>query len=194
MADITLSDGEKLILLLLCDIHQALKVRGEIDSEFIQSAIFSGNLWGLKWKMSGVFHDSEPTQEQITETVDVLDMWSFIESSYEKLSEADKERIAKEADPFGKYVKFPGFSGNEETYNLSIARFLIDQLGRFTNFKGRDLDSHFPSLDAYRRMLSVYMPLRNEIAHTGGLTADQLIAILKERTHPEKRRVVGQVN
>ena len=92
--------------------------------------------------------------------VDVLDMWAFIEEGYELLTDADKARIESEAEPFGKYVTFPGFDGNYETERLGIARFLIDKMGRFERFKGRDLNSHHPTTVTYDRMLEVFEPIR----------------------------------
>ena len=41
----------------------------------------------------------------------MLDMWSFIEEGYAKLSDKDKERVALEGGPFGEHVKFQGFNG-----------------------------------------------------------------------------------
>ena len=50
----TLTDGEKLILLMLTDIYDKLGVQGEIDPQFVRSAIFDNMLWGLSWKYSGI--------------------------------------------------------------------------------------------------------------------------------------------
>jgi len=36
-----ITDGEKLILLMLSDLYERLGVEGEIEPEFIKSAIFS---------------------------------------------------------------------------------------------------------------------------------------------------------
>jgi len=122
----------------------------------------------------------------VREVVDVLDMWSFLESSYGKLSKADKARVAKEADPFGVHVEFRGFDGNNETAYTSIARFLVDKMDRFSEFKGRDLNSHMPTLATYGRMLEVFLPLRETLIG-GYLNTAQIIAILKARVHPENR-------
>ena len=35
----------------------------------------------------------------------------------------------------GKNLKFHGFDGNNEPECMGIARFLVEQLGRFTDFK-----------------------------------------------------------
>jgi hypothetical protein len=43
---IKLSDGDKLILMMLSEIHEHLKIENGDDSKFVQSTILSGNLWG----------------------------------------------------------------------------------------------------------------------------------------------------
>jgi hypothetical protein len=52
--------GEKLILVMLCELYHELKVKGDIDAKFVKSAINSGNLWGLKSRYHGVFSIGEP--------------------------------------------------------------------------------------------------------------------------------------
>jgi hypothetical protein len=44
-----LSDGEKLILIMLSDVYEKLEIEGEINPKFVKSAIGSGHPWGLKW-------------------------------------------------------------------------------------------------------------------------------------------------
>jgi hypothetical protein len=107
-----LSDGEKLIILMLADMYKHLKIKGEFDPAFIQHTILYDHLWGLDWKYSGIPFEKEQTPHQVTEVVNALDMWWFIEQSYAQLSKADKDRVKKDADPFGTHVKFEGFDGN----------------------------------------------------------------------------------
>jgi len=183
-----LSDGEKLILVMLSELCQKLKTGNEDDAKLVQEAIYSGNLWGLEWAFPGIFHDSEPTEEMLHTTVDILDMWSFLERGHEALSPADKGRVGKEASSIG--VKFRGFDGNNEAAYISIARFLIEELDRFQQFDGRDLNSHAPYLGAYARMLTVFLPLRTTLG-SSDLNANQIISILKEAIHPEGRKAVG---
>ncbi len=113
-------------------------------------------------------------------------MWSFIEEGYKKLSPEDKARVASEAESFGKHVQFTGFDGNNETEYYGIARFLIDDLERFSIFKGRDLNSHMPSIDRYRRMNAIFEPMRALLTH-GGLGTAQIIELLKTKVHPDHR-------
>lgn len=52
---------------------------------------------------------------------------------------------------------------NGESEHIGVARFLINKLDRIAEFKGRDLDAQMPPLDAYRRMLSVFEPIRSTL-------------------------------
>jgi uncharacterized protein len=184
--EIKITDGEKLILGMLVEINTHLKVKGELDPAFIMDAIHGGHYWGLAWQYSGLFHRHADSAQNVSEVVNVLDMWSFIESGYAALSAKDKARVEKEAEPFGKNPRFPGFDGNNETEHLGIADFLIEKLERFSSFDGRDLNSHWRSLDTYRRMLRVFDPMRRTLIGRT-LTADELIAILNEKPYPESR-------
>ena len=42
-----ISDGEKLIILMLSELYEKLGVDGEIEPDFIKSAIFSDQLGGI---------------------------------------------------------------------------------------------------------------------------------------------------
>lgn len=181
------TDGEKLILLMLSELYDALKVRGEIEPDFIRSAIFSDKMWSIPWKYSGIPFEHEDTPEVVKEVLDILDMWSFIEYSYSELSDSDKEFLEKEASPFGKDPKFIGFDGNNESEYMSTASFIVNKLDRFEEFKGRNFNSHCPLVDAYRRMFSVFEGMRSNLTFSSPLNADQLVKLLKEKVHPKNR-------
>jgi uncharacterized protein YfbU (UPF0304 family) len=183
---ITLRDGEKLILLMLCEVYKHLKIKGDIEPGFVEEAIHGGHYWGLEWKYSGIFHGHEDNSRVVSEVVNVLDMWTSIERGYAKLSAAAKSQVEKEATPFGKDVHFRGFDGNNEAEHLGIAGFLIRDLERFSDFKGRDLNSHAPSIDTYRRMMQVYEPMRRTLMG-GELGMAAIIQILNAMTHPSRR-------
>jgi uncharacterized protein len=106
-------------------------------------------------------------------------MWSFIEWSYQSLSPTDKESVA-EAGPLGWNVQFYGFDGNSEGEHLNVARFVTEQLDRFSDFKGRNLNSPQPSVRAYRRMYAAFQPMRKSLVGNRNLEATQIIQLLKE--------------
>jgi uncharacterized protein YfbU (UPF0304 family) len=181
-----ITDGEKLILLMLSELYDKLGVEGEVEPDFIRSVIFSNNTWSIPWKYVGIPFDEQETPEVVKEVLDILDMWSMIERSYENLSSEAKKFVEKEAYPFGKDPKFPGFDGNNETEYMGTASFLVNDLDRFEEFKGRNFNSHCPSIDSYRRMLSVFKPILRSL-NFQPLSGQNIVDILKERVHPDNR-------
>lgn len=180
----TNEEFQKLTLVMLCDIMKGLQIRGEINPDIVLSAATSGNLWGLKWAYDGIFDIEETPEAIVREVCNHLDMWFFIEAAYSDLPPKDKERIEAEAAPFGRDVRFRGYDGNNETDHLSAARFLIDDLGRFQEFAGRDLNSHAPSIDAYNRMYDAFAPMRRRLGERQ-ISTDEIIALLQARKHRE---------
>jgi hypothetical protein len=178
-----LTNPEKLILTMLADIHEKLGIENSVDTKLLTSAIYSDNTWALSWEMPGIVGDTpDPTPPTVSEVVDTLDMWSFIEEAYETFGDTEKKKIETEADPFGKHIQFSGFDGNNETEHMSIARFLVEDMGRFSRFKGRDFNSHHPSIESYRRMFAVFESIRkNLVGH--GLTVGQVIELLNAKRY-----------
>ena len=171
------SDGEKLILMMLRDVYKHLRLtNGETDPDFLAKVLSGGHFWAPKWKWPGLYHGYEDDPADVTFVVNVLDMWSRLESAFEALPKKDKERVEKEAQLFGKKLRFPGFDGNEGAC-LGIAQFLVEELDRFGGFKGRDLNSHAPLESGYRRMLKVYEPMRSGLVGAR-LDVGQIIRIL----------------
>ncbi|WP_349609051.1 YfbU family protein [Cupriavidus sp. DF5525] len=175
------SDGEKLLTIMLRDIYKHLGMKsGEIDPDFVSEAICGGHSWALKWKMHGLYHDYEDEPTEVRFVVNVLDMWSFVEIGYRNLDQDDRDRIEREVGPLGKHVAFRGFDGNNEASYMGIALFFVEKMGRFGEFKGRDMNSHVPMVGAYRAMLRAFEPMRKTLIGAN-LGADQIIAILQAR-------------
>jgi uncharacterized protein YfbU (UPF0304 family) len=172
-----LSEGEKLILMMLSEIYQQLGIKGEIDAKFVQETILRGQFWGLRNKFSGIVEAQAPDPDVVRETEDILWMWWTLEESYDGLSPEDRKRVEVDAAPFGSDVKFPGFDANNEPH-YGVAEYWIEHLGEFDRFRGRDLNSHQEHLDSYRRMRGAFdRALKRDLK--GVLTADQLIDVLR---------------
>ena len=164
---------------MMRDVFKHLKLRdGECDPDFLASVIFGGHYWAPKWDMQGVFHDHVDDPDQVSYVVDVLDMWTFVEEAFASTSAVDRKKIVVEVGAWADRVKFSGFDGNNESGHLGIARFLIDGMGRFTKFKGRDLNSHHPTEARYRRMLKRFAPMRETLVGQG-LSVRQMVELLK---------------
>jgi uncharacterized protein len=177
------SDGEKLITLMLCELLDQLKIKGEFDTSFISSAIHGGHYWALDWELQGVFHGHTDKRATVREVVDILDMWSFLEEAYEALDAAEQAAIEAGAGPLGKHVRFSGFDGNNESEHMGVARFLVEKMGRYQRFGGkRSLNSHSQSVDGYLRMFAVFEPIRAKLVGRR-LAADEIVAILNARRY-----------
>ncbi|TFW17553.1 YfbU family protein [Duganella callida] len=173
------SDGEKMLMLMMGDVYKALKIKdGEMEPDFLAQVIYGGHYWAPKWEMNGVFHGHVDDPEEVKYVVDVLDMWTFMEVAYAKLSVEDKARITREVGSWQTDVRFSGFDGNEEGSQMGIAQFLVDKMRRFSQFKGRSLNSHCSTVGRYRRMYQLFEPMRRTLVGMD-LSADQLITLLK---------------
>jgi uncharacterized protein len=105
-----ISDGEKVILLMLADMCKSLKIEGgDFDPDFIKDAICSDYLWAFNWHYAGVPFEPQEDPPDVKETANFLEMWNLIENSYANLSPDDKKRVQTGADPFGKDPQFSGF-------------------------------------------------------------------------------------
>ena len=188
---LVLNNSDKLIVALLCEMHNKMKINQELDPGFIQSAIYGGHFWSLQWKYGGLLNSHYDNERTLDEVVDILDMWSFLESAYAGLSKKDKDYVQQNAES-GKDVRFEGFDGNNENKHLTIAHFLIEEMGRFSDFKDRgDLNSHYPIIEVYRRMLNVFIPVRKTLVGRN-LNAKEIVEILKERVHPTMREKLNK--
>lgn len=175
-----LSGPEKLIIMMLSEIHKKLGINNEIDPDFMIKAISSGNTWGIDWQYPGFSDDEDVPSTVADEVADILTMWSAVEQYYAELSQADKDRIETAVPYHGKDPKFPGWDGNNESAYMGAARFMIDHLDRFAEFKGRaGLNSHTRSVPRYKAMVAVHEGILR--AGTFQLDTDAIIAILNAR-------------
>lgn len=182
-----LSDGEKIIILMMTELYEKLEVEGEMEPEFLRSAIFNDMLWGIKWKYSGIPFSESEDPAVVKEVLDILDMWSSIERSYAKLSSADREMLKGKLGTLGESPRFQGFDGNNESEYVGTALFLVNELERFVEFKGRSFNCHYPSIDMHHRMLAVFEPLRRKFSLTH-ISVTDLQSVLEEQVHPSNRK------
>ncbi len=181
---IRLSDGEKLLLLMMGDLFKHLKVKDpKTDAEFISEVIFGGHYWALKWQLPGVFHGHVDDPAHLRLVLDILEMWDYIERGHERLPKNERQRLAAEVPFFGENLRFRGFDDNTEAKYGNIADFLIGELNRYARFAGRDLNAHMPTLDLHQRMLRVFTPMRPTMG--GELSLDQLSVLLKAMPYPQ---------
>jgi uncharacterized protein len=178
-----LSDGEKLIVALLCDIHKKLKIADGLDPVFIEDALSYGHGWAIRHRYDGIFTEQEISDDLKNETRDILEMWWFLESSGKRLSTIEKMELATKTG-LKDATTFHGFDGNNETDHKVAAQFFIQDLEMFEIFADRDLNSHVPTLDRYRSMLLKFGPIRSSMASEGRgldlMTVDEIVSIFKK--------------
>lgn len=174
---IHLTAGDKLNFMVLRDIAKHLKVQGETDLDFVAESIYGGHTWAPAWEMNGLFHNHVDRPADVSLVVDTLDMWDFIEARIEKLTPEETEKL--KAANHGFLPKFAGFDGNNESSLMSIARFLVEKMDRFSRFKKRDFNSHAPTAARYRRMTTAFGPIRATLDFGRTLGVNQIIELLK---------------
>ena len=174
-----MTHAEKLILIMLSEIYEHLGIGGadHINARFVRSAIDSNQTWALSRNIPSFFGGRTQTPDVVSEVRDILYMWSFIEEAHERFSAEEKKRVKAEARPYGD-ARFVGFDRHTDILHIEVAKFLIEGLDHSSRFKGRDLDSHVPVLNAYLRMYQVFEPIRKTLVGRG-LTATEMIDILK---------------
>lgn len=173
-----LSEAQKLILMMLCDIHAHLKIKDSVDPEFVTAAIHGGHLWALKDRYPGIFDIPETPAHVVEEVEDIMWVWSRLESDFAALSAAEKKRVLNEGKVHGDAVTFDGFDGNNEGPYLSTARFIIQHLDKYEEWKDHKMNSHSPSVESYRRMLPVFKATELK---GGRMSVDHMIAVLTAR-------------
>jgi uncharacterized protein YfbU (UPF0304 family) len=180
-----LTKSERLILVMLSAICKKLDIRDSIDPDFVLETIHKDQTWALDWECGGLFGDepSSDTPPRVNEIIDILDMWDRIEDGYKHLSQPEKQKL-KEDSKYPREIIFGGFDANSEGEHYATTRFLIDHLERFPDFKGRDLNTHYPVLDSYKRMLPAFERIGG-VALGRRLNTLELIKILNARLLPD---------
>lgn len=143
-----LSDGERLLVVMLAEVMEELKLNREIDPKLVKRLAINHDDWAIASHYHGIFDSQAPSDADVKETHDILSMWSFIEYSIIGLEGAE----AKEAAGF-RHTQFSGFDGNNDDH-YGIAHTLINDLGLYSEFASRGLNSHSrATLPRYRTML-----------------------------------------
>lgn len=146
-----MSDGEKLVAMMLTDLLKRIGGEGEIDPDFVAEAITSGHLWALKREYSGVFSVDETDDAVVSQVHAILGMSRAVEHSIDNLKPEERDTIPADALQI-----FVGFDGNYETDHYSTAQFMVEKLGMYEELKARQMNSHAPMLPTYERQLRAY--------------------------------------
>ncbi len=145
-----ITDGERLLAVMLADLIKALGVSSQIDPDFVVKALTNGQAWALKSKHDALFDSDEDDEGEVQETARILTMCRAVEDSIAALASMELELISE-----NDRLVFVGFDGNSEPH-YGIAKTMIEDLGHWQEFKDRPLNSHSPMLDKYRRQYEAY--------------------------------------
>lgn len=146
-----MTDGERLIVVMLAEIMEAMKLNGEIDASLVKTLAINNDDWAIRNTYTGIFNGEEPSDADVSETYDILSMWSFIEYSISKLEDDE----ATEAANFH-YPRFTGFDGNHDPHH-GITQTLIGDLELYSEFRDHPMNSHSrATLPRYRAIKAKY--------------------------------------
>lgn len=173
------TDEQRLIVMMLADIQKTLGVRGEFDPDFISKVASWKEEFALEWAYNGIFDDTH-TPDSFRFVINVVDMWSFIEHSVKNLSAEERLELEAKIGVWGKEPAFRGFDGNNESEYMSHVRLLVEDLNRFSEFKGRDFNSHVPLAARYQAMLEKFDPIRVTLMDQS-MSVGQLAEVLTAR-------------
>ena len=109
------SDGEKLLAIMMRDLYKHLKLKGEIDPDFVGGSHLGRALLGAQMGNAGSLPRSRGRSARRALCGRCSRHVDIPRTRIRETLQKDKERVEKEADPFGKYVRFAGFDGNNET-------------------------------------------------------------------------------
>jgi uncharacterized protein YfbU (UPF0304 family) len=179
-------NGSRLIAMMLCEIHKHMNI-DTYNAEFIEAAIADGHLWALRWEYPMLFHGEEDNESEVREVAGILDLWRLVEDSYRRFAKKERDLIDDSIVEFNRPPQFRGFDGNYESTQYGITAFIIEKMGRYSEFKGRDLNSHMPMLDEYRPMVAALELIKRDggLSILGrGLTPSQLIQVVNAARSP----------
>ncbi len=180
-----LSKGEKLLLVMLCDLYQQLSIRSDIDPQIVKNAIVNDQTWGIEWQYSGLLgSEGGPFPPIVKEVGDILDMWSFIKESYAHISSTEKTNLqilsGGLCEVSGDKMAFPGFDFDSEQEYYAVTKFFLSELGMFPALKADSLNACTPVLEGHKRMMDVYMPMRMGVSGRL-LNGSELLEIFKSQ-------------
>jgi uncharacterized protein YfbU (UPF0304 family) len=167
------------------------KILEQLDSEradqyaFCRNAINHGYEADYDWIADDVSDQSDGLSSAACgEVLDILEMYSDLQRGFDALD--DKSAIREYE------INFPGFDGHNESKRVGYCRHVCGGRGRYHDLRRpMDWDSHRPLIDAYRRMLAVWRPIRESVHQgrrgTDPLNRREMLEILITAPGPESK-------
>jgi uncharacterized protein YfbU (UPF0304 family) len=161
-----LSMAERLILANQYRILSALEPKESAHLQAVE--ILQRGYRGFYNELIGWFDPDEMTEDECAEVIDILSMFRLLNYSYRKLEDTagiDAEKI-----------RFKGFDANEEPKQYSLLVFMVEQQRKWGELKSTELNSHWPVLNGYRRMVHRW----EQNAKASELTKAQILSIIAD--------------
>jgi len=171
------TDAERLILLMLSDLHDSAGI-DKINTRLLRSAISTNNTWAINWEIPDLGVELSDTPQEVVDVANYMFMWSILEDTWHYFPENIKERISENVQ-INKTLRFPGFHSTAEKRLYGIAKLFVDDMGRFERHKGRDLNSHTPMEEQYKKMYSTFERFVAPDDFSPTLTPENFIDIFK---------------
>lgn len=152
MSNITLSQVERVILTNLFRVLERLEP--ECAEHRLRRVVVEGGYESEYYRLEEDLLD--PVPPRVSEYVEaVLEMFEALESSYQRLEEAEKRGI--EIDR----IRFRGFDLNTEGLEFRLARFIVQDSDRRPGSRpdGDEYNSHTPMSARYSAMLTTWRQL-----------------------------------
>ena len=175
-----LTDGDKIIIQMIADLGRPDNAK-ELNNKDVLEAIYGGHYWAIKSELTGLLHDHSDSPAAVKHVVDVLDMWSFLEEAWAKFDDSQKKQVSGAFPDYWSEPVFAGFDGNNESECMGIAQHYVDVMGRFSRFKGRSLNSHFPTREKYNAMYAKFKKIRPKLVGRT-LSPTEMIEVLARDT------------
>ena len=180
------TQAEKLQLLMLCDIYEHLEIENGFDPVLVRKSLEPGNEWALNWEYQDI-SDGKDNPPEVSFVCDVLDMFSMLKYSYDKLSNEQKEKLSRDVKSFKPKTDliFGGFDWNNEIKYANVTT-MLKSMNRFES-QNIEKNSHAPRVELYRRMLREYELVRKTFVIDEGISFDALVKVLLAQIHPSMR-------
>lgn len=151
-----ISDGELLILNSIEGISTAVKSTRSNDDTMLLEGLAAGHSWAVKRKFEWVLHDHYYSDQEYKLTTSILDMFRGLKDATNQMSKEDLDMLDKFDTDWEEATTFSGFDGNNEGAYYSIAQYAIENMGLWKELKRNDYNTHHPTLERYKAMLSKF--------------------------------------
>lgn len=168
--------------LILMNQHRILEILDPDEAEYHRER---QRVFELGFQAQYVPPNIDPTEVPLSisdEVHEIVEMFSALNRAYDVLQKPSNISVRE--------IKFNGFDGNNEGGHLAYLGFCVD---RFDGFKEKihrisgeaidGLNSHFPFLPLYRRMLEAWKQIR-PIDSIDEVSVDDLVFVVEARRPP----------